>query len=154
MATEIKRGLSRNNAWLLDFGRAGCAAVGTLVLLELIDQPKTFVLPDTPQYCRRVVFWKDQLLAVMDMNVRLGGLPEPPKLLAVAGYQSSSGGETRFGALMLASTPVAVSVGNSQACALSELSSVWQPLAISCFEHEGVPVPVLNLGRIFASPGD
>lgn len=148
MADKIKR--THNNAWLLDFGDAGRAAVGMLVLLELVEQPETFRLPYTPPYCNRVFFWKDHLLPVMDVAARLGEAALQDKLLAVIGYQS--GEATRFGALLLASPPVAVTAANSAACPLPEAPSGWRQLSTSCFDFQGEAIPVLNLSRLFASP--
>jgi hypothetical protein len=136
------------NAWLLDFGKAGHAAVGGLVLLELIEQAKIYPLPFAPDYCCNVLFWKDHLLPVLDMAARLGELPQQPGLLAVVAYRS--GEAVSFGALLLSSMPVALTVVNAQACPFPDHPSGWQRLAISCFAHLDMQVPVVNLAKAFA----
>ncbi len=140
------------NAWLLDFGHGLRAAVGTRVLLHLIDDPRLFAVPCTPSYCRQVAFWQDRVLPVMDMAARLGKAPLPPRLLAVACYFDPLDVAPRFGALALASAPIAVTVSDHAACALPEHPAGWSGLAASCFQHQGAPVPILHLGRIFAAP--
>jgi chemotaxis signal transduction protein len=139
------------NAWLLTFGDSCHAAVGTRELLHLVDAPEIFAVPCTPEYCRNVVLWQERLLPVMDVAVRFGAQPQTAPFLAVIGFQERRGEYPQFGALMLSSPPRQVSVSDEQTCSLPDTSSVWRELAISCFEHQGSPVPVLNLRRIFGN---
>lgn len=143
--------MSGMNAWLLDFGAACQAAVGTRELLHLVDAPITFAVPYTPEYCRSVVLWQERLLPVMDIAARLGTPARTAPFLAVIGYQQQRGKYPQFGALMLCSPPRQLTVSDEQACRLPDENSAWRELAISCFEHQGAPVPVLNLCRIFSS---
>jgi chemotaxis signal transduction protein len=146
--------MSRMNAWLLDFGDACHAAVGTRELLHLIDAPSTFAVPCTPQYCNHVVLWQERLLPVLDIAARLGALPRSAPFLAVVGYQQQRGEYPQFGALMLASPPKQLAVSDEQACRLPDENDGWRELSISCFEHQGVAIPVLDLYRIFNSAPD
>ncbi len=144
---------ARPNAWLLDFGEGCRAAVGTRVLVHLLDQPKVFGVPGTPGYCRRVTFWQDQCLPVMDVASRLGLAPQrEPRFLAVACYREGDAEHSYFGALQLSAPPVAIHVADSAACALPDQPAAWHELAISCFDFQGSPVPILHLGRVFAPP--
>ena len=143
--------MPRMNAWLLDFGGSCQAAVGLRELLHLVDTPASFAVPCTPAYCRRVVLWQERLLPVMDIAVRLGSASPAAPFLAVVGYQRQRGEHPQFGALPLASPPRQLAVTDDQACRLPEENGAWRELAISCFEHQGVPIPVLNLNRIFGS---
>ncbi len=144
---------ARGNAWLLDLGGGFRAAVGSRVLVHLIDQPEIFSIPCTPAYCSHVALWQDQVLPVMDIAARLGVLrPVAPKLLAVACYQEASGGGISYGAIQLAALPVAIAVDDATACALPEQLPRWRELAISCFDYQGIgPVPILHLGRLFSA---
>ena len=153
MATE-KLSAQRPNAWLLDFGQSCRAAVGTRTLLQIIDNPIQHSLPCTPPYCSSVLLWQDRLLPVMDLPALLGGLPLPPRYIAVVAYQDRLHESVRFGALQLDALPVAVAVSDEQACPLPEQPSGWSKFAISCFSHQGVAIPVLHPGRIFARPDD
>lgn len=144
--------MSRMNAWILDVGMNGKAAVGGRELLHLIDVPATFSVPCTPSYCRRVVHWQGRMLPVMDITARLGGVEQQAQFIAVVGYQQKRGEYPQFGALLLASPPLQVSVSDEQACNLPENSPGWKELAIACFEYQGDAVPVLNLNRIFNTP--
>jgi hypothetical protein len=95
--------------------------------------------------------WQERLLPVMDIAARLGGAARTSPFLGVVGFQQQRGEYPQFGALMLACPPRQVLVTDEQACPLPEENTAWRALAISCFEHEGAPVPVLNLNRVFGS---
>lgn len=141
--------LARMNAWVLDLGGGCQAAVGAREVLHLIDTPRLFDVPLAPAYCRQVVVWQERLLPVMDVAGRLGYGMQSGPFLAVVGYQRMRGELPQFGALVLASPPRQVSVSDEQACDLPEEALHWKTLAISCFDHQGDAVPVLNLSRAF-----
>ena len=143
--------MSRVNAWLLDFGNARQAAVGTRELLHLVDTPVTYAVPYTPEYCRSVVLWQERVLPVMDIAARLGAVPRTAPFLAVIGYQQQRGEYPQFGALMLSSPPRQLAVSDEQACELPDDGNAWRELSISCFDYQGSAIPVLNLARIFGS---
>lgn len=144
--------MSRMNAWLLDFGGDCRAAVGTREMLHLVDAPVTFAVPCTPGYCGHIAIWQDRLLPVMDIAARVGCVSHKTQFLAVIGYQQQRGEYPQFGALALSSPPRQLAVSDAQACRLPGEDGAWRELAISCFEHQGSPVPVLNLCRIFSTP--
>lgn len=141
--------MSQANAWLLNFGDSCRAAVGTRELLHLVDAPETFVVPCAPDYCNRVVLWQERLLPVMDMAARLGAASSHAPFLAVVAYQKARGEYPQFAALMLATPPQQLQVSDEQACPLPVQGNAWQELTISCFEHQGEPIPVLNLNLLF-----
>jgi len=137
------------NAWILDFGLGNRAAVGGRELLHLVDVPTTFAVPCTPSYCCRVLSWQGRMLPVMDIASRLGGSSQKSPFIGVIGYQKRSGEYPQFGALLLSSPPLHVTVSDEQACALPEEMQRWNELAISCFDFQGAALPVLNLNFIF-----
>ncbi len=141
----------RPNAWLLDFGQTLRAAVGMRVLVQIVDQPRLQPVPCTPPHCHSIFSWEGRLLPVLDMAVLLGYEPQAPRLLSIAAYQDHPGEPAKLGALLLSAPPVAIIVGNDQACSLPEQPETWDRFALSCFGHRGEAIPVLHLGRIFAS---
>ncbi len=149
---QDKKTDARPNAWVLDFGQTHRAAVGMRVLMQIIDSPRLHPVPCAPAHCRSVFSWQGRLLPVLDMAPLLGHEPTTPPLLAVAGYQEHAGEAMRFGAFLLATPPVAIIVGNDQACALPEEPAIWQKLSLSCFGHQGDAIPVLHLSRLFSRP--
>ncbi len=150
MAKKI--GVLPPNAWLLDFGSSMRAAVGTRVLLQILDDPQLHGIPCTPSHCRSVLSWQGRLLPVMDVAARLGEVSQTRRLVAVAGYRDRPGGAVRLGALLLAAVPQAIAVGDAQSCALPEQLGCWSGFALSCFEHQGEAIPILHLARLFSRP--
>ena len=148
MPKDIKS-LSGVNAWVLDFGMGNRAAVGARELFHLIDVPISFIVPCTPAYCRRVLFWHGKLLPLMDLASRMGEAEQEAPYIAVVGYQLKRGDYPQFGALQMVSPPSQVTVSDAQACEIPEDLKGWHSLAISCFEHNGDAVPILNLNRVF-----
>ena len=144
--------MSSMNAWILDFGMDFKAALGARELLHLIDVPKTFTVPCTPSYCRKVVSWQGRLLPVMDVAFRLSGVSQPEQFIAVVGYQQKRGEYPQFGAVLMTTPPRHVAVNDKQACELPETMQRWSELIISCFELQGDAVPVLNLNQLFSPP--
>ncbi len=143
--------MSHVNAWLLDFGPDCRAAVGVRELLHLVDAPVSFAVPYTPGYCRHVVSWQQRLLPVMNIAARVGAQPGKSSFLAVVGYQRQRGEYPQFGALMLSAPPRQLTVSDEQTCPLPDEGNAWRELTISCFEHQGAAIPVLDLRRIFGS---
>jgi hypothetical protein len=144
--------MSGKNAWVLDLGMNFRAAVGGRELLHLIDVPTTLAVPCTPLYCRRVVFWQERLLALVDLASRQGGAAQEAQFVAVVGYQQKRGEFPQFGGLLLASPPLQIEVSDEQACSLPEEMRSWGELAISCFDYQGDAVPVIDLYRLFNTP--
>lgn len=143
---------NRPNAWMLDFGGAFRAAVGARVLVQIVDRPRLHPVPCTPPHCQSIYAWQGRLMPVVDVAVLLGREPQEPRLLAIAAYQEHAGDTVTFGALLLSAPPVAIIVGNEQACSLPDYPEAWERFSLSCFGHQGEAIPVLHLGRLFAGP--
>lgn len=153
MPKELKSS-SRTNAWVLDFGMGYRAGVGTRELFHLIDVPTSYIVPCTPAYCHKVLFWQGKLLPLMDLASRMGGVEQDAPYIAVVGYQFKRGEYPQFGALQMVSPPMQVTVSDDLACEIPGGLGGWRELAISCFNLNGDAIPILNLNRIFNSvPG-
>ncbi len=137
------------NAWILDLGTSFRAAIGSRELVQIVEAPTTFLVPLTPTYSRHVVFWQKRMVPVMDLSIRLGGPPTEHTLLALVGYQDPCDQTVGVGAIVLATPPVRITVNDSQATALDQQGPCWKELAISCFERDGMVIPVLHLSRMF-----
>jgi len=148
--------MSEADAWLLNPGPGLQAAVGALELVHLLpDTPTLFEVPHCPPHCHRVLVWQEEILPLVDLATRLMGRPpaDTPGLIAVVAYQEQPNAEPNHGALALDTPPTRIRVNDAHACALPEGQDHWRPLAIACFDHAGsVPVPVLDLQRLFSSP--
>ena len=148
------------NAWLLDLGGGLHAAVGELEMIHVLPDPPTlFEIPQTPDYCRRVLVWQGEVLPLLDLAERLsagtvgraGPLAGARDLVAIVAFQRHPGDQPRHGGLLLRGMPVRIAVTDADACELPESLQAWRPCAASCFSNSTVgAVPVVDLHRVFS----
>lgn len=142
-----------SNAWLLDLGMGHHAVVGGRELVHLLYSPLNHPVPGTPAHARRVIPWQKHLLPVLDLCGWQNGetCMDNRSVAGVFAYQQQPGEAPRYGALWLATPPTRLSVDDKQACDLPEPAPAWKKLALSCFVHEGVAVPILDLRRLYST---
>jgi hypothetical protein len=147
--------MGRGRAWLLDLGAGASAAIGERELVLLVYDTAAFPVPHAPRYANRVLFWDERALPIVDLPVRVGvaSAATETKFVAIVGYRRDGDSRLHYGALPLAAPPVRAAVDDAAACALPEGLERWRSIAVSCFRAEGVPIPVLDLGRAFGPPG-
>lgn len=143
--------MAESTAWVLALDQQLLAAVGEREMVHLIETPTLLEVPRSPFYCRQVLVWNDAVLPAMDLAAWLRGQPahRTQKLAGVFGYQTRSGADPEYGALLLADIPTRIHVTNEQACALPKQPNNWRSLAISCFRQGDQPIPILDLPHIF-----
>lgn len=143
-------------AWIMEFSNGSQAAVGDLELVHVLPEaPDCFPLPGRPDYCHQVFLWEHQLVPLFDPGAYPDGAPPGESGAAYFGivrYRPGGSGRPSFGALALQGIPRRVEVADDLACALPDHLSAWWRLVISCFMHDGQPVPVLDIARIFDAP--
>jgi chemotaxis signal transduction protein len=138
-------------AWVLMLDNQLHAAVGERELVHLIEAPMLLEVPLSPPYCRQVLVWNNIVLPAMDLAAWLRGKPAPRQrtLAGVFAYQARPGAAPEYGALLLASIPMRALVANDQASALPKQPNNWRALAISCFQQDDKPIPILDLPTVF-----
>ena len=140
-------------AWLLEFSCDQVAAVGLHELLEVLSRPKLYHVPMASARCHQVLVWRDEILPVVDLGAEATSesddAPSNGAVIAIAVYQTVPGEPLRHGALQLTVMPKTITVADNMACALSESHSSISALAISCFSYKNLPVPVVDLTRVF-----
>jgi chemotaxis signal transduction protein len=113
------------------------------------------VVPGAPYYCLGLMAWEGRQLPLLDLDTLLraypAGEPSTGHVLVLA-YQSAPGRALDYGAVCARSLVRMIEVADSQACELPRDSDLWPWIAMSCFEHEGRAVPVLDTARLFAPP--
>jgi len=148
--------VSEAGAWLLGLGNGLHAAIGQMELVHLLPDPPTlFEIPQSPAYCRQVLVWQGEVVPLMDLSMRLQGLTVSATrpLVAITAYTDVVGSAPSHGALLLDGPPARIRVSDADACALPAPEDRWRRLAVACFNHSTRgPVPVLDLGRIYAPP--
>ncbi len=89
---------------------------------------------------------------MMDISAWLEGRPvrDDSPVVAITAFSTCATGEYRRAALMLSAIPRRIFVTDEQACDLPADLARWRPIALSCIEHDGRPVPVVNLAHAFS----
>jgi len=139
-----------SQAWLLDLG-AGCAgAVAIGELVHLLYSPSIFAVPQTPPHACHVLEWNGKLLPLIDLAhwLRAVSDQEQPVVVGIIACQRSQGSTVEYAALRLAAPPVRINVEDDQACHLPESGERWSDIALSCFDHKGKSVPILDTWRL------
>jgi hypothetical protein len=79
------------------------------------------------------------------------GLTAAPRYALVVAYQPSSLRPLQHGAIALERLPQTITVGDAARCDLPVDSDLWPLLALSCFQHDGHAVPILDTARLFGA---
>jgi CheW-like domain len=141
-------------AQLLHYRNEHCVALPLHASIELLDQPPIVNVPGAAYYCKQLVRWRDQWLALLDLDTLLRAYaPEigrrPLRYVLVVAYQREPLGALEYAAIGLPVLPQTVAVSDTAQCELPTDSDLWPMLALSCFLHEGLPVPILDIKRLF-----
>ncbi len=149
MSEEVEKS---SRAWVLNFGEGIQAAVGHHEMWQVLISPKFFNLPCTPPYCCEVAVFQNRILPVLDVSHLLEGkktIPIMTPILGIAVYQNDPTQPLHYGGLHLATMPQSVYVNDEQACDFPAHQPYWEPLAISCFSHDEIAIPIINLASLF-----
>lgn len=141
-------------ARLLQYKPDGFVALPVHTTIELLDGPLMIDMPGAACYCNRLVRWRGQWLALLDLDTLLGANSDRagvPRYALVVAWQQAPGWPVEHGAIGLATLPQTVGVGDHAGCELPADSDLWPVLALSCFRHEGQAVPILDTARLFAA---
>lgn len=148
-------------AWLLDFGGDRVAAVALHELVEVLSRPRRFHVPLANPACHDVIVWRDEILPVIDLRAVYESSARPAhaaSVTAVAAYQLAPGQRLRHGALELGSMPKTIEVNDDMTCPApgegETPGGVPSELALACFRYQNLPVPVIDLGRLFEEGPD
>ena len=141
-------------AWIVTFDGDFRAALGAREMVHLVETPVLVDIPQTPSYCQQILIWEDEMLPVIDLTAWFSGRPANRDCASVAivGWQEQPESPPQYGALLFTGIPQRVEVQDEQVCDLPELSTMrsWCDIAMSCFDHEGQPTPILDLPTLFS----
>ena len=145
--------MANASAWLLPLEQGLYAAVGTQEVVNLIQFPALFSVPSTPEHCHQVFVWQNQVLPALDLASWLLAKPiqrQDQAVVAVIAYQSTAGALPQYGGLLLSTLPTQLQVDDAQASVLPDAPARWSQIAVSCFQHEGLVVPIIDLPTIYS----
>lgn len=153
MAAEMGAGEVRAPARLLEYKRGCFVAFAAHATIGLVDNPTVVPVPGAPYYCLGLMPWQGRQLPLLDLNTLLRAYPDtdapPAGHVLVLAYQGAPGEPLEYGAVCAPWLVRMVEVGDSQQCDLPGDSDLWPWISLSCFDHEGHAVPVLDTSRVF-----
>lgn len=140
-------------AQVIEYARGHHAALAPCAAVELLDQPRTAEVPGAAYYCQHLLQWRDAWLPLLNLRVLLTGYREAylmsSRYALVVAWQSSARAPLSYGALALPFLPRVVEAQDADQCPLPTDSDLWPLLALSCFQHEGKAVPIIEVGTLF-----
>ena len=152
------------SAWLLTMNGGRRAAVGERELVHIIaDEVERVVVPGKSERIREFIVWQNRQLPLFDVAgaLRLDdsasdsmatAADNSGAIIVIAAYQLSNASQVEYGALPVHVLPERIDVADDSGCELPPESAGWRGLSHSCFKHQQHgAVPILNLGRVFAS---
>lgn len=144
--------MAEATAWIVNLDGGWRAAVGEREMMHLVETPVLEDIPQTPVHCRQVLLWEGELMPVIDLSAWLTGQPAEGAhaSVGIVGWQTQTDAAPQYGALLLSGAPQKTRVVDEQLCKLPEQPSGWESIAISCFSHDGQPIPILDVAYLFS----
>jgi chemotaxis signal transduction protein len=145
--------MAEATAWIVHLESGLCLALGEHEMVHFVEHPVLADIPHTPAHCHHVLRWEGELLPVLDLAAWLTGQPVDRSQAAVSivRWQAHPESALQYGALLCTGIPQKVRVTDAQACDLPGQPSRWQDVALSCFQHNGQPVPIVDVPHIFSA---
>jgi len=139
-------------AWIVHLNGNLCVAMGEHEMVHFVEHPVCADIPHTPTHCQQVLWWEGEILPVLDLTAWLTGQPAERTCtgVSIVRWQEGPDAAPQYGALLCTGIPQKVRVKDEQVCDLPVQPSGWQEVAISCFRHNGYPVPIVDLPYIFS----
>ena len=140
--------MSVSNAWLLEPNDFLSIAIGDYEMVEYLDGSTCFSVPGAPNYCNQILYWKNNLVPVMDLGVLLGKPAQGSgAFMSLIAYQEQPGSALEYLALKVRTAPEKILVDDTQVCELpAEINEgLLMPLCLSCFRHADRSVVILNI---------
>lgn len=140
-------------AWLLRVADNIQFSIGEHEATEYIDTPALHHVPMAPEYCNNILFWRDIMVPVIDMNILHGNSATTDyQHVMVLAYQEKEGMPLEYVAFTLASAPDKILVNDDDACELPEsYPEILRPYVLSLFNYNNQVTSILDIARISTS---
>lgn len=141
-------------AWLLSDSAGNPFAVSEIEMIAYDQSPHTYRVPATPDYCSELILWQQRLIPLIQTALLFEPYASRGNThIGILAYQQRKGSALDYLALSLGGTPVKIEVKDDTIAPLPPGYEypLLRPLALSCFTHEGVNVPILDITYL-ASP--
>ncbi len=143
-------------ARLIEFARGRMVALPPHTTLEIVEHPQAVTVPGAAYYGYGLMTWQGQRVPMIDLDAMLRAYPQAqrtrtPRYALVVAYQRAPGLPVEHGAIGLAELPQNVMVRDADCCELPTDSDMWTHIALSCFQLDGQPVPIVDTARLFGA---
>lgn len=142
-------------AWIMTLSGDLPAAVGAHEFAHVLpDTPARTRVPGTPDFMNETIPWDGQAVPVFDA-ARFSKRHDPKAAAGyyygIVRYRPAPSSPPVFGAVKMSALPMRMEVDDESACELAAELERWRSFTVSCFSHNGRPVPVLDLASLFAA---
>ena len=149
--TNMETEVDGVTTWLLPLDQTMNVAVGEYEFIHIVDQPEYISIPQTPEHCKHVILWNENIVPVINLSSWFSGheQDEDAGVVAILIYNNSEG-ELLYGGIKLVNIPVSDKVKNDQGCSLPGNADKWKEISLSCFKSgNGAIVPILDVAALF-----
>ncbi|VAW92029.1 hypothetical protein MNBD_GAMMA22-2311 [hydrothermal vent metagenome] len=139
-----------SSAWLLHVANNVQFCIGLHQAAEYIEEPTIHSVPMAPAYCNHVLFWRDDIIPVVDINL-LAGHPatQSRRFVMVIAYQVQDNAPIEHLAVLLESAPHKIQVNDKDACEIPKTyPERLKPYVMSLFKYKDEVASVLNIAQM------
>lgn len=141
-------------ARLLEYARGAHLALPSHTTLEIIENPLFTAVPGAAYYAYGLLLWQGEYIPMIDFDTLHRAYQSAhritaPRYALIVAYQTAPQTPLAYGAIALAGLPQTVQVRDADYCDLPTDCDLWPLLALSCFQHKGHVVPILDTSRLF-----
>jgi chemotaxis signal transduction protein len=143
----------RAKAWVLDVGAPFSIAISEHEMVEVLETPPSHPIPRGRDYCREVIIRHNEVMPLLDLS-RLEGKStakhaETAPYTVILAYQTTQDAMVHRAGILVRRAPKGITVGNEMdVIPPSGVTTPWRALLIACFEWQGQPVLIPDLGRL------
>jgi chemotaxis signal transduction protein len=147
------------SARLIEYAHGRSIALPPHTTYALIENPSITVVPGAANHALGLLIWQEMRLPVLNLHALLHpgtntAAASAPRYALVVAYQRAARAPLAYGAFALDQLPQTIAVSDDEQCELPDDSKMWAQLALSCFRHNGVAVPILDTARLFSTRPD
>ena len=137
-------------AWLLRVANDIQFSISEHQAMEYIENPLLHYIPKTPASCKNIIYWRDKIVPVIDMNILFdhSGTINTQHLMVIA-YQEKEHTPLQYVAYILASAPEKIIVNDDTAVELPEFfPEKLKPFVLSSFSYNHQPTSIFDIAQL------
>ena len=141
---------NETSAWLLKTSDDIQFSIADHEIAEYVTTPTLLSIPMSPAYCKNIIFWRNIMVPVVDLNVFSGKtVTTNYQHVMIIAYQVKQNMPLEYIAYFLVAAPVRISVVDENACGLPETyPDILRPYVLSSFSHRDETVGIFDLAKL------